>query len=174
MIELQTDRLRLLALSDQQLRRYLETPDQLEIELGIPVSRAVVTARVQRAIQMKLDKMAYVHPDRWSWYTYWLIIVHTIPFGAGLAGFKGFPDQYGESEIGYGIDPAYQGKGYMTEAAHCLIQWAFCEPACQAVVARDTKKWNMASRRILEKVGMRVYAESEDALWYRLDRSQDK
>ncbi len=107
---------------------------------------------------MKLAKLAHVEPAREAWYTYWLVVIRDAAFGAGLAGFKGFPDQNGEVEIGYGIDPDYQRQGYTTEAVQRLIAWAFEESACRSVVARDTKKWNAASLRVLSKVGMRVYA----------------
>ena len=96
-------------------------------------------------MRMKLEKMARAQPTQRAWYTYWLLVVRAFPssaapFGAGLIGFKGFPDANGEAEIGFGIDPACQGQGYTTEAARAMIAWAFQEPACQAVVARDTKK----------------------------------
>jgi ribosomal-protein-alanine N-acetyltransferase len=159
-----------MPLSSVQLRLYLKQPSQLEQELGISISRAVLTERAQRAIRMKIAKMANAEQIQTPWFTYWLMVIRDIPFGAGLAGFKGFPNQNGEAEIGYGVDPNFQGKGYTTEAVQCLITWAFQESACLAVVARDTKKWNLASLRILEKVGMKVYEESNDALWLRVDR----
>ncbi len=170
-----TQRLDLLALSAAQLQLYLDLPDALERELGLPLSREVITERVQRAIQMKLVKMAQTGEGRGEWYTYWLIVVRVgTPFGAGLIGFKGFPNEEGEAEVGYGIDPACQGQGYTTEALRGLIAWAFEEPACQSVVARDTKKWNVASLRVLAKVGMNVYQESEDAYWLRVQRGNFK
>jgi ribosomal-protein-alanine N-acetyltransferase len=171
---LHTERLDLVPLSPVQLRLYLEQPAQLEQELGMPVSRAILTERVQRAIAMKLAKMAHVEPARFVWYTYWLLVIRAVPYGAGLAGFKGFPDANGEAEIGYGIDPRYQRQGYMTEAVQSLIAWAFQEPACRSVVARDTQKSNVASLRVLAKAGMKVYAESEDALWLRVEREKGK
>ncbi len=174
MIELRTERLDLFPLSPAQLKCYLEQPERLEQELGFPVSRAVVTERVRRAIGMKLAKMAKTEPERYAWYTYWLVAVREPRFGAGLAGYKGFPDQNGEAEIGYGIDPGCQGQGYTTEAIRCLIGWAFEEPACLAVVARDTKKSNVRSLRVLEKLGMQVYGESEEALWLRVERGGPK
>jgi ribosomal-protein-alanine N-acetyltransferase len=167
---LHTERLDLIPLSPDQLIRYLEQPFQLEQELGFPVSRLILTERVQRAIRMKLAKMAKVEPALFPWYTYWLLVIRADSFGAGLAGFKGFPDSNGEAEIGYGIDPAYQGQGYTTEAVRCLIDWAFEETACLSVVARDTQKANLPSLRVLAKVGMEVYAETEDALWLKVER----
>jgi ribosomal-protein-alanine N-acetyltransferase len=170
MLRLRTERLDLIPLCSAQLELYLQQPTQLEQELEIPISRAILTDRVQRAIQMKLAKLAPVEPAPEAWYTYWLVVIRDAAFGAGLAGFKGFPDQNGEAEIGYGIDPDYQRQGYTTEAVRRLIAWAFEESACLSVVARDTKKWNTASLRVLSKAGMRVYAESDDAFCLRVER----
>ena len=171
MLQLRTERLDLIPLSSVQLQLYLEQPSLLEQELGFPISREIITEPVQRAIRMKLTRMAHVEEARQAWYTYWLMVIRaTPPFGAGLVGFKGFPDQNGDAEIGYGIDPEYQRKGYTTEAVQRMIVWAFEEPACLSVVARDTKKWNVASLRLLAGVGMKVYEESEDAYWLRVER----
>lgn len=167
----QTERLDLIPLNDIQLRQYLEQPDLLERELGMPISREIVTEDVQRAIRMKLSKMAHVEKVQFIWYTYWLLVIRSVPFGAGLVGFKGFPNQNGEVEIGYGIDKDYQNKGYTTEAAQAMIAWAFEEPSCRSITAQNTKKWNLASQRVLFKLGMKVYEESEDAFSLRLDRS---
>jgi [ribosomal protein S5]-alanine N-acetyltransferase len=175
MIQLHTERLDLIPLSIVQLQLYLEQPSSLEQELGFPISRGILTERVERAIRMKLARMAYVEDARLAWYTYWLLVIRATPlFGAGLIGFKGFPDQNGEAEIGYGIDPNYQRLGYTTEAVQHMIVWAFEEPVCLSIVARDTKKSNVASLRILAKVGMKVYEESEDAYWLRVERGNAK
>lgn len=174
MFKLTTDRLTLVPLSAAQLRQYLERPEQLELALGLQISRAVITPRVQRAIGMKLDKMAGDNISQFAWQTHWLLIINSVQFGAGLAGFKGLPNKNGEAEIGYGIDPTYQGRGFITEAVQALITWAFEEPACQAVIARDTQKTNTASLRVLAKVGMTVYNESEEAIDLRVPRGSFK
>ncbi len=171
MYKLITQRLDIVPLTHIQLRQYLEQPDLLEQDLGIPISREIITENVQCAIRMKLAKMAHIDESRLVWYTYWLLVIRTVPFGVGLAGFKGFPDHNGEAEIGYGIDQNYQQQGYMTEAVSAMITWAFEEISCRAVVARNTKKWNLASQRVLHKVGMKVYEESEDAFNLRVERS---
>jgi ribosomal-protein-alanine N-acetyltransferase len=170
MLEIQTERLNLVPLSLEQLRRYLAAPEDLERELGFDVSRDIVTERLRRAIGMKIAKMEKAEPAEHAWYTYWLVVVKERPFGAGLAGFKGTPDERGEAEIGYGIDPAYQGRGYTTETVKALIAWAFRDGRCRAVIAPGTLKTNVASNRVLEKVGMHVYSESEEALDWRVDK----
>ena len=172
MIELETQRLRLIALTTKQLKLYLADTERLERELGYPVSRAILTQVVRRAIEIKISKMAAVPEASHPWYTYWLIVVRDEPYGAGLAGFKGYPDSRGEAEIGYGIDPAHQSRGYMTEAARALIAWGFEEPNCRSIVAPGTLKSNAASNRVLEKAGMVVYGESDETLSWRIDRGQ--
>ena len=174
MYKLITQRLDIVPLTHIQLRQYLEQPDLLEQDLGIPISREIITENVQRAVRMKLAKMADIDESRLVWYTYWLLVIRIVPFGAGLAGFKGFPDHNGEAEIGYGIDQNYQQQGYMTEAVRAMITWAFEEPSCYFITARKVKKWNLASQRILFKVGMRIYEESEDGFSFRLERDSTR
>jgi ribosomal-protein-alanine N-acetyltransferase len=113
-MEIQTERLRLIPLSSSQLQCYVAAPEVLEREFGFGVSRDIVTDRLCRAIEMKVSKMERVDPAEHAWYTYWLLIVEDRPCGVGLAGFKGVPDDQGTIEIGYGMDPAYRSRGYMT------------------------------------------------------------
>src|SRR6185369_16373243 len=49
----------------------------------------------------------------------------------GDGGFKGKPGQTGEAglvEIGYSIVPEFRGRGYATEVAQALIDYAFSHP----------------------------------------------
>jgi RimJ/RimL family protein N-acetyltransferase len=55
--------------------------------------------------------------------------------------------------IGYGAARAHWGKGYVSEATRAVIQWAFQQPFIYRVYA-TTDVENVASRRVLEKVGM--------------------
>ena len=76
-----------------------------------------------------------------------------------MLGFKRFPDENGSTEIGYGIDPAYQGKGYMSEAIQALIDWAFTHPFCKVITATEVE--NPASKRLLERLGAQLVSTSE-------------
>lgn len=169
-LTLETERLRLVPLSGDQLRRYLVDPAGLEQELGLPLSRELITPPVRRAIAMKLAKMAVAPPADHPFLTYWLIVIRDGPFGAGMAGFKGAPDETGQIEIGYGIDPAFRNKGNTTEAVKALIDWAFSQPGCRSIVAPGTLKDNIASNRVLEKVGMLIVAETTDTLSWAINR----
>jgi [ribosomal protein S5]-alanine N-acetyltransferase len=91
--------------------------------------------------------------------------------GSGLAvggiGFSGPPDQ-GEVEVGYGIVPSRQGRGYATEAVQAMVTMAWAHPSVTAVLA-GTDPGNEASQRVLEKAGFRRVAAAGEYR-YRLDR----
>ncbi len=55
--------------------------------------------------------------------------------------------------IGYVMNRAYQGKGYMTESLRAVIDWAFGQSSIYRVYA-TTDVENFASQRVLEKAGM--------------------
>jgi len=152
-----TPRLFLVPLTLPQLRLCLTDLPALEAELGLSISRDVLTGPARGAVRKKIEKMTGMDEAHHPWQTYWLIIIAENNFGAGLAGFKGYPDESGSSEIGYGIDPAYQNKGYMSEAVKALVDWALQHPFCKRVTATTVE--NLASRRLLEKLGARLLAE---------------
>jgi RimJ/RimL family protein N-acetyltransferase len=153
-----TSRLRLIALDLSQLEMVLKDVDELEKSLGLAITRPLITDRVQRAIRTKLEKMKKADAAQHLWFTYWLIVVTESGLGSGLIGFKGYPDENGSTEIGYGIDESQQNRGYMTEAVRALVGWALSHPFCRMVTATEVQ--NPASRRLLEKIGARLVDEN--------------
>ena len=160
-----TPRLNLLPLSSNQLKWTLDSPLQdkpsaLELNLNIQFDTSLIDENVIRAIGMKLAKMAKLPPEEHIWQTYWLIIERESQTGIGLAGFKSPPNENGLSEIGYGIAPAWQNRGYMSEALRGLLDWAFEQPNCLGITATTVQ--NPASRRVLEKLGATLIEEGEN------------
>jgi RimJ/RimL family protein N-acetyltransferase len=86
----------------------------------------------------------------------------------GGVGFHG-PPKGGEVEIGYGIVPTCQGRGYATEAVSKLVSLALTMPEVVSVVA-STDADNVASQRVLEKAGFKL-ADRSDGRRYRIGRS---
>ena len=84
--------------------------------------------------------------------------------GSGrLIGIILYFDAEGAScEIGYGLGSAYWGRGYVTEAVRRFLEYLFCEKGYRSVRACFFVG-NEASRRVMEKCGMRFsrYAEKE-------------
>jgi RimJ/RimL family protein N-acetyltransferase len=60
-----------------------------------------------------------------------------------------------EGEIGYEIDPAHWGRGYATEAAGAMVRLGFEKLDLHRIRAWTVAD-NAASRRVLEKVGLRL------------------
>jgi RimJ/RimL family protein N-acetyltransferase len=60
----------------------------------------------------------------------------------------------GAAELGYRLRRSAWGKGYATEGACALVDWAFAELGVDRVYA-ETMAVNAASRRVLEKAGLR-------------------
>jgi RimJ/RimL family protein N-acetyltransferase len=100
------------------------------------------------------------------WFTYWLIVIKDSPFGAGLIGFKGYPNAEGETEIGYGLDEAYWNRGYMTEALQALRDWAFSHQECRVIIAETVS--NPASERVLQKLGWQRVTEKDDSTFWKI------
>jgi RimJ/RimL family protein N-acetyltransferase len=59
----------------------------------------------------------------------------------------------GEPELAYELLRAAQGRGYATEAARAVLAWA--SDAGYGRVWATVRDWNVASRRVLEKLGFR-------------------
>lgn len=92
------------------------------------------------------------HPDQAVWYA-----VHAIELRDGTRvgdlSFKGLaPD--GSVEIGYGIDEAYRGQGYATEAVLAAVAWALEQPGVVRVEA-ETDADNHASQQVLRRCGFK-------------------
>lgn len=90
------------------------------------------------------------HPEQWEWYAIWMIELKDGTHIGDLC-FKGLSAD-GVSEIGYGILPQYQGKGYATEAVAAALKWAFEHPEVTAIEAEAAPD-NSTSIKVLKKCG---------------------
>ena len=105
------------------------------------------------------------------------MMVHR-PSGAtvGFCGFKGPPGADGMVEIAYGVVPEHQGKGYATEAAEALVNYAFGNGQVRVVLAHTLPEAN-ASTRVLTKCGFKQVGEfndPEDGVVWRWELPADK
>jgi RimJ/RimL family protein N-acetyltransferase len=65
--------------------------------------------------------------------------------------------EHGNGEIGWVFSPAVAGRGYATEAAAAMLDWAFGTVGLRRVVAR-LDELNTASARLCVRLGMRLEA----------------
>jgi ribosomal-protein-alanine N-acetyltransferase len=97
----------------------------------------------------------------------WLVLDPAARSLAGDIGFKGPPDDRETVEIGYSTLPAFQGRGYATEAAQALLAWGFAQPGVRRIVANCLAD-NAASIRVLQKAGMRQTGRDRDGLTWEI------
>ena len=71
----------------------------------------------------------------------------------GSAGFVGEPVD-GVIEIGFGIIPSQQNKGYCTEAVNALIEWAKQQGKVKEIISY-CKNDNVKSKGVLDKTGFK-------------------
>ena len=69
-----------------------------------------------------------------------------------------------QGEMGWALAAEYRGQGYATEAARALMAYGFSALGLHRIHA-DTNSDNLASRRIMERLGMRQEAQLRDAVY---------
>lgn len=93
----------------------------------------------------------------------------------GNGGFAGPPTAGGEVEIGYEVAPAFQGRGYATEALRLLLGRAFADASVVRVVAHTLAEEN-ASNAVLKKAGFtfagEVASDEVGSVW-RWEKARD-
>jgi RimJ/RimL family protein N-acetyltransferase len=113
------------------------------------------------------------HPEQLGWPRY---IVFVPPGGRrtliGTLGAFTKAARPSECEIGYGILPPYEGRGFATEAAKALIDYVRLDDRVESVIAHTFPSL-MGSIRVMEKCGLVFDGEGEEAgtvryrLWVR-------
>ncbi|MDO4460218.1 MAG: GNAT family N-acetyltransferase [Clostridia bacterium] len=84
-------------------------------------------------------------------------------------GEMGLYNEDGKAELGWVLDPAYQGKGYAFEAAKALVEWGHNELKYKDFIARCDSE-NVPSYILMEKLGLKRVGENHD----RKNRSSDE
>ena len=163
MIELQTPRLLVVSTPLEVLERRLSHDAfEADVSFGKETLRMyfppqwpgdalpIFSAKVQ---QMKSE------PGTAQWGA--TIIDRIERVAVGQLGFKAPPDKHGCVELGYGINPTYQNRGYATEAAQALVIWALGQQTVGRVTAECLEE-NWASVRVLEKIGFQRAGHRKD------------
>ena len=160
MIELETLRLRLHAVDEEEARRIIARVPGPSDMWGpdYPFAGDLI------ALRGFLDA-SEMHGDQRP-FGYFRISRRSDGLTVGGVGFKGRPDERGAVEIGYGLAPSARGSGYAAEAVIALIR--FSSDHAVALILADTDLDNIASQRTLERAGFsRVAAASRNPAAHR-------
>jgi RimJ/RimL family protein N-acetyltransferase len=114
------------------------------------------------ALEFTLERLIEA-PDEADWWMYFVLVpdagsARTL---VGTAGYKGPPSPTGIVEVGYGIVPEYQRRGYASEAVRGLLAKAFSLPTVHQVIA-ETLPELTPSISVLRKCGFQLLGEGSE------------
>jgi [ribosomal protein S5]-alanine N-acetyltransferase len=170
--ELETERLRLIALDLDSLRLRLNNYPQMQRNLGLePVLKSSYghfpyEQQVNQAIACAIKRIER-RPETYLWHTFWQLAHQQENRIIGEFDFHGAPDEAGEVEFGFMTLAEYRNQGYMAEAARVLVDWALQQDGVSALIV-ETEKHNKASQRVLEKLGARIYEETKSVYRWKI------
>jgi len=155
-----TERLELTPLPGPALDALLaRDAGTLERLTGARFAEPAAPPYMAEALPVVRDRLR-VAPDEVRWWN-WLAVRGEGREAVGSVAFAGPPDRDGAVLIGYAMYPAFEGRGYATEAVRAMIAWAFAQPGVREVRAL-APVWNTPALRVAENVGMRPVASEED------------
>ena len=117
---------------------------------GVPWTRDEVAARIERG--------ARAHAERG--FCFWTVVRNDDGEVLGQAGITAIDFNGPEIELGYRLGRQHWGHGYATEAAALAAAHAFGPLGLERLVAVAYPE-NIASRRVLTKVGFRETGASD-------------
>jgi ribosomal-protein-alanine N-acetyltransferase len=174
---IESDRLKLIPLKHKQLELCKRDRSALEKQLGLNPSAMVIDSYYQAELRQALNGFwlpnTRAYPDLYHWYTNWEVILTSINTTIGGIGFGGYPNDFGETSVGYVMDEKHRGNGYATEAVLALSQWGFSYSILKSIIA-DTEVTNLASQRVLAKAGFNQFGNDKPLLYYRLNKPVKK
>jgi RimJ/RimL family protein N-acetyltransferase len=107
--------------------------------------------------------------QRYEGYGFWAAIEKATGEFLGWFHFRPRPDaDPSEAELGYRLRKSAWGKGYATEGSRALVRKGFTEYGVQRVVA-EAMAVNQASRRVMEKAGLKLVRTFHEPWPYPID-----
>ena len=159
-----TPRLALVPLTTGNISFFLDDMPRFERETGLLYSGGELEF-LNRPYLEKLKQELSDDPENQLLTTEYLISLRDGGRVIGCMDYKYLPRD-GVTEVGYGLDPAYEGKGYMTEALRAFLD--FGVSAGIRTVRADTLPDNIKSQNVLKRCGFRFLRE-EGNLWWEND-----
>lgn len=165
MMRLEGNRIELIPLTGRQMNLWLEDVKALEAELNCTYRGEPVMGPFVGFVRSKASR-AENDPGNYLFHAIWFIVRKTDRIVMGEIAFTGTPNENNEEEIGYGLNPEFQGKGYMTEAVEVLCKWALAQEGVSHVIASTDN--NIKSENTLKRAGFTKYKQDGTTSWWRI------
>ena len=158
---IETERLVLFPYTSENLALFNSDIAAFEERFGV-VYRGEELDCLLKGFLIKLQKEIADDPENYLYFTEFLIVLRENSHIIGSIDYKYVPKD-GVTEVGYGMDPAYTGHGYMTEALDAFL--SFGKTLGIKTVRADTRPDNKKSQNVLKRCGFRFLREDGDLWW---------
>ncbi len=156
--------LTLINADSKALRLLSEQPEAFEKEYSLSIAPDYNAFPEALIYVARLLESGAVDPRWWMYF----FVLREESLLVGIGGFKGEPGKEGAVEIGYGIAPAFQGKGLATRAAGMLVEIARRDARVNLIRAHTLPGFG-PSAKVLQKNGFTLIGEKIDpddgAVW---------
>lgn len=141
---------------------YQARPDVRRFLPGEPMNEVAAAAFVA-------DQSTMPDRARDAWHAFAIEHVATGRVIGDVGVWLSSGDRSSTGDVGFQLDPAWQGRGYAEEAMRLLIPSAFTAFGLDAITA-TCRRENERSARLLRRLGLQPAGETEDELHFRLER----
>ena len=164
---IETERLVLFPYTRENLALFNRGLPAFEARFGVTY-RGEELDEALRGFLKQLEREIADDPEHYLFFTEFLLVRKEDDTVIGSIDYKYVPRD-GVTELGYGLNPRYEGQGYMTEALRAFL--ALGRALGIRIVRADTRKDNLRSQRVLQKCGFRFLREDGN-LWWEIDRRE--
>ena len=166
-IAIETEEVLLVPLTLEQMENFNENPEKIAMDLGVQNSTLFNPDQLKKLnTNFLLPRLHQALPGDEVYCTRWLAISKNMNKVVADLIIKKLPDADGEIEIGYGVYPTYEGKGWMTKVVAAFLKWAQEQPRIKVVMAETSKK-NISSIRVLQKNNFKLSRENDKFYYWR-------
>ena len=149
----------LLPHTPKHLRKLFESAGAYERSFKIKVARGVRDFLIGPEVSAEFLARLRSPAKADVWKDGFAVVHRAENIVIGLCSFTGPPSADGTAEIAYGIAPEYQGRGFATEAAMELIEYARKSARVRNLCAHTLPEHN-ASTRVLQKCGFTLVGKA--------------
>ena len=125
----------------------LQSNEKTREYLGGPVTKEGFPEKFKSILDVKAPE------------SYWVVRQKETHEFIGFVCITKYHDQI-HNEVSYELDPKFWGNGYGTEVIEKVIEYGFENLGLEEIYA-ETQKKNIASIKLLEKIGMHYQSEIE-------------
>lgn len=156
---IRTPRLDLVLSTQETILASLESSRTLGALLGADVPASWPPDLLDRDALRWMLRWLNDPTSDYRWGMYWIVLRDPRTL-VGTAGFKGGPTD-GTVEVGYGVVPEFQRRGFASETVQAFLARAFADANVNRVIA-ETLPHLVASKGVLEKCGFTFIGDGSE------------